>query len=76
MPYVLSGTAHARGVIAGVGASADAGLRVGRGLRLVASGGLDAFAKRVEVRNFGELIFSTPRVALSVALGLAVEVGQ
>ena len=75
MPYVLSGTAHARGVVAGVGGSADAGLRVGRGLRLVASGGLDVFANRVEVRNNGQPIFTTPRVALSVALGLAIEVG-
>jgi hypothetical protein len=76
MPYVLSGTVHTRGVVAGAGASADAGLRVSRGMRLVASGGLDVFANRVEVRNNREPIFSTPRVALSVALGLAIEVGR
>ncbi len=75
MPYVLSGAVYRRGATVGLGASADAGLRIGRGLRLVAAGGLDAFANQIEVRTNGARVFATPRIALSVALGLAVEVG-
>jgi hypothetical protein len=75
MPYVLSGTTPRRGAFVGLGASVDAALRVARGLRLVGTGGLDVFANRIEIQNNHEPIFATPRVALSLLLGFAVEVG-
>ena len=75
LPYTLSGTAHQRGVLIGLGASADASLRIGLGFRLVVACGLDALANRVELRNNGALVLATPRVLLWGALGVAVEVG-
>jgi hypothetical protein len=75
LPYTLSGTAHQSGVLVGLGASADASLWIGLGFRLVVACGFDVLANRVELRNNGALMFATPRVLLSGALGIAIEVG-
>ena len=69
-PYLISGHESFTGVRLGAGASVRRGFRVG-GATAIVEAGVDGWQKRVTLTAGGSTMFSTPRVAPYLAIGLA-----